>query len=396
MSFYKELSRQQKYILICCFFIFFVNGLYAMVFGSLLPYLRAEYGLNEVVSGMLISGHQAGNLLGGFIAGVLPLYFGEKRSIMFLSIFVMIGFYAMTVTGNHWILLISFFFTGISRGSISNFNNRTVNNVSGSSPVAMNFLHSLFAVGALLSPFLIIVANQIVGDKKGWKVACYVIIALILFSQFLFYQMKLPKESTQLKKDNQGKQGFTFMKDQFFWLTVGILFFYLCAEAAITGWLVTYFIEANILSTSQAQMISSVLWIGILIGRLGCIFFGDRVRRGKLLFVISLLSVVFYFLLLASTNGFTILWIVLGLGASMGGIYPTAMTIAGKSIEKHPMALGWILVIGGLGGILMPMLTGVLASQYGIQTGMSAIVVSIILMFLGVVWHNRLEKKQMK
>ena len=69
----------------------------------------------------------------------------------------------------------------------------------------------------------------------------------------------------------------------------------------------------------------------------------------------------------------------------MGGIYPTAMTIAGDSIKEYPMAMGWLLVIGGIGGITMPIVTGVLSTNYGVFAGMSAIILAIVLMLVGVI-----------
>lgn len=78
----------------------------------------------------------------------------------------------------------------------------------------------------------------------------------------------------------------------------------------------------------------------------------------------------------------------------MGGIYPTAMTIAGQSIKKHPMALGWILVIGGLGGITMPMITGYLSEKLTIFHGMAAIIIAIVLMLLSVFWYQLVNQKK--
>lgn len=114
----------------------------------------------------------------------------------------------------------------------------------------------------------------------------------------------------------------------------------------------TYFINQKLLEITQAQMISSLLWFAILVGRLICVFIGGRLSRGTLITVISIGSTIFYLLLLNSTSVAMILISVFGLGISMGGIYPTAMTIAGNSIKKHPMALGWILIIGGFGVLL--------------------------------------------
>lgn len=392
MTFYKQLNAVDKYILWCCFFIFFVNGLYSMVFGSILPLLSDAYSLNETVSGMLLSSHQAGNLIAGFVAGILPLYYGRKKSILFLSSFVIIGFLLIIGVGTPWILLLAFFFTGISRGSISNFNNKTVNDITDSNPSALNFLHSLFAIGALLSPFLVILFGQLFG-LNGWRWLLVGIIGLIVVSQMMFFNM--PIEGDILAKDQTTKEkDYSFFKDSLFWNTIIIIFFYLCAESAITGWLVTYFIQSDLLTIQQSQMISSLLWVGILIGRLGCVFLGSRLSRGTLITLISIGSGIFYGLLLASNSVTMILVSVLGLGISMGGIYPTAMTIAGSSIKKHPMSLGWILVIGGLGGITMPIITGYLAQTFTIFWGMVAIILAIFMMLLGVFWYQFVNQRK--
>lgn len=393
-SFYEGLSETNKYIIRCCFFIFFVNGLYAMIFGSLLPLLSDAYELNDTVSGMLISSHQAGNLLAGLLAGILPTYIGRKNSILFLSSFVVIGFLLIIVTGQPWLLLVAFFFTGISRGSISNFNNKTVNDVSNSSPAALNFLHSLFAVGALLAPFLVIVSTALFGSR-GWQVSCMVVIVLILISQWMFSKMSIEEEQPHSNHSSK-ESGYTFFKDKLFWNTVVILFFYLCAEAAITGWLVKYFVDAHIMNVQQAQLLASLLWLAILSGRLLCTFFGDRLKRSHLLLFISVGASLFYFLLLSTQSFSVIVLAIFGLGASMGGIYPTAMTIAGPSIRKYPMAMGWLLIIGGIGGITMPIVTGILSTNYGIYAGMAAIIVAIIIMLLGVVAYIFFEKKRIE
>lgn len=78
------MSQSDKYILLCCYFIFFVNGLYAMVFGSIIPLISNEYQLSDTMSGLMLSGHQTGNLLAGLVAGILPVYYGRKNQLFFL------------------------------------------------------------------------------------------------------------------------------------------------------------------------------------------------------------------------------------------------------------------------------------------------------------------------
>src|SRR5690606_12165704 len=107
-NFYTRLDKREKFILNAVFYVFFVNGIFAMIMGSLLPLISQEYNLSDTMSGSLISMHSLGNLISGFVAGVLPLYIGRKRSIVMLSSFVTIGFILMIITGNPYILLLAF------------------------------------------------------------------------------------------------------------------------------------------------------------------------------------------------------------------------------------------------------------------------------------------------
>jgi len=378
--FYSQLGKDKKYILNCCFFVFAVNGLYAMILGSLLPIISDEYGLNNTMSGALLSAHQAGNLIAGFIAGVLPLYLGRKKAIMFLCSFVVMGFLIMILTGNPVLLILGFLFTGLSRGSISNFNNTIVNEVSNSSPVALNFLHSIFAVGALSAPFLVIICTNIGGDN-GWKIASGVIIGLAIISIFLFSKMKIDDAA---KKKEKVKISYEFLKNRNFLISAGILFFYLCAEATINGWMVKYFIDSRIMTIEYAQKLASLLWVVILVGRLTCAFLGDKVSKKALLLTTSIGTAGFYLLLLSSQNLTVITIAIMGLGLSMAGIYPTTISTIGNTIKNYPMSMGVLLMVSGIGAIIMPIITGALSDAFGILAGMTAIVVAIILMIFCV------------
>lgn len=363
-----------------------------MVFGTILPILSDTYGLTDTMSGLLLSGHQTGNLIASFLAGVIPIYLGQKKSILFLSSFVIIGFLLIIMTGNPWFLLIAFLFTGISRGSISNFSNKTVNDLSNSSPIASNFLHGLFAVGALLSPFIVILTTRLFGSN-GWRITSVFIISLVLIAQILILKMPLAEDKMENNTKDKNQIDYSYLKNRYFWITIIILFFYLATEATITGFIVKYFIDSEILTVTQSQILSSVLWLGILIGRLSIVFLGNYIKKDSLLLILSVITAIFYGLLLQASNYPSILLIIIGLGIFMGGIYPTTLTIAGESIKNHPTALGSILLISSLGSIIMPTISGRLANEYGMFVGISAILGAIFIMLSGVLFYNFSSRK---
>jgi FHS family glucose/mannose:H+ symporter-like MFS transporter len=379
-QFYETLDKNGRYILNCCFFVFAVNGLYAMILGSLLPLISSEYGLNDTVSGALLSAHQLGNLIAGFIAGILPVYLGRKKAIIFLCCFVIMGFFIMIITANPVLLILGFLFTGLSRGSISNFNNTVVNEVSGSNPAALNFLHSIFAIGALIAPFLVILCTGLMGDT-GWKLAVAIIIVLAAVSILLFTGMKIDDRA---KTKDKSRTSYKFLANKIFWISSGIFFFYLCAEAAINGWIVKYFVDAEIMTREYAQFLASLLWLVVLAGRLTCTYLVNKISKQILLIVTSVGTGLFYFLLLSTQNIAVITIAIIGLGYSMAGIYPTTISNVGGTLKEYPMAMGVLLLLGGLGSILMPVITGALSDTFNIFAGMSAIIVAIILMILFV------------
>lgn len=149
--------------------------------------------------------------------------------------------------------------------------------------------------------------------------------------------------------------------------------------------MVKYFIDSNIMSIEYAQRLASLLWLVILIGRLTCAFLGDKVSKRALIMTTSIGTAGFYLLLLSSRNLTVITIAIMGLGLSMAGIYPTTISIIGNTIKKYPMSMGVLLMVGGVGAIIMPIITGALSDSFGILAGMSAIVVAIILMIVCVV-----------
>ena len=389
-SFYKKLNPAEKYILFCCFFLFTLNGLYGMILGSLLPLISAQYHLTNTMSGSLISSHQAGTLAAGFAAGILPLYMGRKPALISLCMFAIVGFIMMTLNGNPVWLLLAFLFTGISRGSISNFNNALVNNISGQSTSALNFLHSTFAVGALTGPFLVIFFVFIAGDF-GWKLTVLFISLLLSIGVFLFSRTKMEHLGEEKKRE---KLSYAFLKRGRLWLSIGICFFYLSVESTINGFIVTYFIEADILSLSHAQALASLLWVVILAGRLSIVFIGNRISKKWILLLTTLGTVIFYILLLQTRTPLLITLSIAGLGFSMAGIYPTAIANVGKTISAYPQTLGVILLLGGIGAIAMPMITGSLSDRFGIHVGMGAVIIAAALMLLFVVLEVYASRKE--
>lgn len=380
----KGLSKSEKALFLGCFYTFFVNGGLALILGAILPFMKDTYNLNYQISGLLISMHSIGNLISSFLGGVLPIYLGKKKSILLFCSFGVIAFVMMILTGNPLLLLMAFFFTGLNRGAVSNFNNTVINDIATGKAWALNLLHSVFAIGAFISPFIALFFTR--NNPDGWIYAALV-LALMCFIELIVYgTMKIPNPNP-IKREEKVKSDWGFLKNKYYLSACGILFFYLCAEQAINGWLVTYLKESGILSGTFAQSMASLLWIVILFGRLTSAYLSSKIKKSKLLLVSSLGYLAFFIVLLSGRSLTPVAIGIVGVGFCMAGLYPTTIASIGGIIKKYPLALSFLLTFAGLGAIIMPSIIGSVAEVVGIIGGMSVIIVAVVITLLFIIYN---------
>lgn len=378
------LVKLEKYtkdpaLLLVIFFAFFTNGMMSTMLGAILPFMKTEYGMSYTLSGLVLSAHQAGNLAACFVAGFLPYLLGRKKSTISLGAGIFIGMLLMTVTGNPFVLVTAFALTGIGRGTMSNISNVVVSEITIDKAQSLNILHATFAVGALLAPFLTIFFTGTL--SAGWRLSAWLVALsafamLVVFARSALSNEPAPREAAQ--------KGEGFLSSLRFWICTGILFFYLCVEATVVGWLVTYFKDSGIMGASLAQSTSSLLWIMILIGRLLCAAFSQRMNKAGLVILMTISTGVFYLLMISTRDIRVIFPALMGLGISMAGIYPTTLACMGR-FTSSTAAVGTCISTATAGAIIAPSIVGMIAERTSIGGGMAAITAALaVLVALGI------------
>ncbi len=370
-------TADEKKQLCFTYLAFMLNGVLALSIGCLLPFIREAKGLNYAFAGLIVSLHSVGNLFSSFASGTLSVFLGRKKSILLFNACYAVA-YVMILFGNgNLMLALAFLMTGLARGASSNFGNYTVNSIAPGRAGFLNALHAMFSIGAFSFPILLTVLTRTNAD--GWVYACYFMIAMGVLSWILYFMVPISepvKEKTEKKKNDSGVG---FFKEPLFYLCTFTLFFYLCAEQGVIGWLITYFVDTQLLSDALSQLMASVLWVMILAGRLTAAALSGKVEKQKLLLVMGIGFVGFFFWLLFSKSTVPIIIGIMGFGYSMAGIYPTTVSFCGRLIQKYSMAWSFILTLASFGSILMPMIIGRIAESAGIAYGMSSIVVVVLI-----------------
>lgn len=348
------------------YFIFFANGMMSTYLGAILPAMTKEYSLSYSMSGSLFSFHQIGNFCAIILAGFLPYLIGRKKSILLLASGIVLGLLLMTVNGATLVLCLAFIMTGLGRGTLSNITNVVVAENIGNKTAGLNLLHASFSTGAIIGPLL----AMFTASHDVWKLSAWIISGVMVCALILLALSSLDNSPQERKAQDEGAK---FWKFKSFWLVVLILFFYLCAESSFMGWLVTYFADTGRLNAEIAPSVSSLLWLMIFAGRMLVAFVSTQIDKKKLLVVLSICMFIFFIMMISTTRTYLTIIGLLGVGLSMAGIYPTALSTLNNKFNSSTIATGTCIASATIGGIIMPSIVGNVAERAGLSAGISTI-----------------------
>ena len=152
----------------------FCSGVCAISRGVVVSLLQEQYGFAYGVTGTLLSLMNIGNLVAGFRSGVRPgMLGGMMRSVLLLSLGYLAGYGLMGFTGAVALLGLGFFLVGAAKGQVINTCTVLVGDSSPDRTRGMNIMHSCYACGALLCPFVIAAAG-----RAGQEATLFLLTAL--------------------------------------------------------------------------------------------------------------------------------------------------------------------------------------------------------------------------
>ncbi len=365
-------EKDNSALLYRAYFAFFASGMMANVLGSLLPCIVEEYGLTLTFQGTILSANQVGNLLALWLSGYLPFAIGRKKSTVLLGSGIVIGFIGSVLIGNPIVLLVCFVIIGLGRGTMSNITNVIVGETAGNKVAGLNLLHGSFAIGAFISPFLVVLFGSQRWRTPALIIALAMAVALVL----------LAKSNLSNTKSVKASQDSAFPKAFSFWLNTFILFCYLCAETTFMGWLVTYFINQGIFPSAFANAMSALLWLMILVSRLLTVVVSEKVKKERIILFLGVCMTLFTVALVNTTNSVIATVCVLCIGLSMGGIYPTTLATMEKKFSQSTAAIGICIGVATLGAVIMPNVVGYLAENVSMNFALRSILVPLVIMLV--------------
>ena len=384
----KEFNRDEKFIIRGEFYMFFLLGVYTLMVGTMVPFLRREYGISYEMSGYLLSANSIGIITMGLVASYSAILLGLKRAYMIQHALVIIGLIVVTVSGNYVILVIGMVLMGLSSASTSNYSNQISNDISKSDSRIMNLMGVFFAVGACVTPYLVFFSSDTAGN---WRYANYIVAVAAVFGILITYRMKLGRESAQ--SGHVKRAGYSFFRLKKFWVMVIALFSYSSVEVAMMGWLVTYFMDGQKTSDQFASLMATIFWVSILVGRTICSVIAKYISKAKLILFLSVGTAIFTAVFISNISLNASIAATIGLGLFMAGIYSTIISDAGHIFSEYKLAFGFFVTMAWLGPIIMPAVVGIISERHDVLTGIRVIAVGAFVFLVVSIWNVMLDRK---
>lgn len=149
----------------------------------------------------------------------------------------------------------------------------------------------------------------------------------------------------------------------------------------------SYVVDALEASTLAGSTITSLFWLGLMLGRAACARLSQRMDYLSLTAWMGGLAggACIASLLVLSTS-----WLgffIFAAGVLAGGIFPTVVAYTGDVFPGNVgAATGFIIAVCALGGALVPAVVGVLAQGAGMRLGLAPAWLAL----LGVCWLARI------
>ena len=289
----------------------------------------------------------------------------------------------MGFTGAEVLLAAAFFLVGVAKGSAMNACTILVSDNSADRTRGMNLMHSCYACGALLCPFLIAAAARV-----STALAVFLLAALGVVLWLVYW--KTPMEGKV--KDRKAVIDWSFLHSGRFWLLTGLLFCQNAAEQSVTGWMVTYFKGSGIIAGTLAAYTVTVMWGATLAARLLIAFVFPFKSPRKAMVVMAVTCTLFYVLLMRADSQSAAILLLFAFAFAMAGMNPTAVASAGRMTSVTSM--GIMLPAASGGAILMPWVIGRVAERTGLAAGMAMNIVPCVGLIIFSVLVERLSEQE--
>jgi MFS transporter, FHS family, glucose/mannose:H+ symporter len=251
---------------------------------------------------------------------------------------------------------------------------------------SLSLLNAFWGLGAVLCPPLVTAWEHFRASTSIYLgMAVTAMLPLILLGLHHTYLTRLPDDSGP---------SYSLRARISLLVPLGLFaFLYVGVETSISSWMMTYIHRLPLSSALYAPIATSFFWIALLCGRAAAPAVLRKISESRLLTIsLSVLLVSNIMLLLSYTSVMSLTSAALA-GLMLAPIFPLCLSRV-LAITSRPSESRWIFAISGLGGAVLPWITGQLATARGsLRTGLVVPLLASCVMFFLHLRTNSLPER---
>jgi fucose permease len=345
----------------------------------LMPILISQYGLKLSEGGLIMTSQSIGGVLAIILGAVITDLVKKSKSVFITFFIYSLSLVLLAVPTSYPVLLALFFILGASTRLLDALVNAFISDIHYSRRgTYLGLLHASFGIGAFIGPLF---AASLINQGISWNITFLIlgIVCLLIILVYCFIVKNSRYEEKPSTSFNPKEYlGLIFSPKL---LIICITMFVYCGHQwGISTWLPMYmedFVGSEPIVSSIAL---SVLWVGIIAGRLISSYMSPKVNIKVLLASCSLAAGIFLAIGFIINTPFAIILFSGLTGLLTGSIIPMLVLIACNQFPQNSGAVSsMIFLYGTYSRMLFPWLIGLIAETFNFHWGMMVTSVTLLI-----------------
>lgn len=386
--------------LLLIYFLFFMWGFVWNLFNVLATFFQETFSLSNTEVSLGTSLSFLAFFLMSYPAKIIISKFGTQATIVTGAAVTGLGlllFYPAAVAQKYNLFLVGLFvlFSGVT--ILQTVCNPYIGVLGKPEKrgARINFAQGIGAIGAAITAPLggWFILQQFEHNIFGGIKIFYLLVAGIFFLlAVLVWVTPMPANPTETKKEVTGdklKPGGAF-KYRHFLVGFIIMFFYMGAEAILYQLMTPYFKEVVQIDNAAAVRFSSIIFYGLMVGRLLGALIMTKVDTAKVLGVFALVSALLVVIAMVS-GGKAGIYAITSTGFFISIIFASVFALATKDLGPYTSEASSFVIMAISGGFIISLLFGIIADFFSLQTSLIIVVIPLLATSLYAFLFKRIE-----
>lgn len=380
----KTESRPSAQLVGGLYFGFILTGIGTNLLGCILPALSGIWNLSDSHSGFLFTAQFVGSS-----TGALLVQSGLYKSLIRGYALLIIGAIALAFCHGHFAAPLLFCF-GLGLGSAMTMTSMIFGRMySANRGASLSLLNAFWGLGAVVCPLLATAWERFRPPNSIYLGLALVAAPTLVVLALQYRYLSALRDEVVVLRSRRAKLFLLIPLAIFAFLYVGV-------ESSVSGWMMTYVHRLPLSSGLYAPIATSFFWIALLCGRsVAPIVLKHMSESALLTITLCLLLVSIVMLLFSYTPAMSITSAILA-GLMLAPIFPLCLSKV-LAIANGPSESRWVFAISGLGGAVLPWMTGQLATMRGsLRTGLTVpLAAACIMLFLQLRTHSLMKRENL-